>query len=312
MSNGLQKVSLCASGPSGSRATLEMCLFGAHVTSWKCFTSSDCHGNEYLWMSSLSNLDGSAPIRGGIPIAFPQFADNGPMKLHGFARENMWTIASRTTDDDSDKIELSLSSNNDISMEWNFHNPFTLSLCVELRISSFKMQLRVHNTSSTDPLSFTGCMHTYFRTPDITRCSVSGLQGLPFIDKVDGYTIKVNDAASFDIAAEMSSEESASLAEGKYFVDRIYQPPAGNPCPLTLIDSSSNRQFRVEKSLSWPEWVVFNPWIEGKKGSLGPDFDDDGYQHMICLEPAVATEAIVIAPNACWEGEQIISVQTIM
>jgi hypothetical protein len=39
---------------------LEVYLFGAHTTSWQ----SD--GNERLWMSGLSKLDGSAPIRGGV------------------------------------------------------------------------------------------------------------------------------------------------------------------------------------------------------------------------------------------------------
>ena len=77
------------------RAECRLFLFGAHITSWRVFKSAGRGadpvglappGQEMLWMSSLSPVDGSAPIRGGIPIVFPQFADTGPMKLHGFAR----------------------------------------------------------------------------------------------------------------------------------------------------------------------------------------------------------------------------------
>lgn len=52
-------------------SSLELFLFGAHIVDWSV------NGVERLWISSLSAMDGSAPIRGGIPIAFPQFADQG-------------------------------------------------------------------------------------------------------------------------------------------------------------------------------------------------------------------------------------------
>lgn len=39
---------------------------GATVTSWK--TAS---GTEQLWLSEAAVLDGSKPIRGGIPVVFP-------------------------------------------------------------------------------------------------------------------------------------------------------------------------------------------------------------------------------------------------
>ena len=55
-------------------------------------------GMEKLWMSKLLALDGSKPIRGGIPIAFPQFADEGDLQLHGFARESMWDVQETKAD----------------------------------------------------------------------------------------------------------------------------------------------------------------------------------------------------------------------
>ena len=70
-------------------SSVDVALFGGHVTSWKT-VGADGNAVERLWLSSLSAMDGTAPIRGGIPIAWPQFANDGPMPLHGFARERAW------------------------------------------------------------------------------------------------------------------------------------------------------------------------------------------------------------------------------
>lgn len=78
-----------------SGATCELTRFGAHIVSWKAAVpGGGLAPVERLWMSSLSALDGSAPIRGGIPIAWPQFADLGSLPLHGFARELRWALVS--------------------------------------------------------------------------------------------------------------------------------------------------------------------------------------------------------------------------
>lgn len=52
-----------ASLPSGESVTVY--LYGATVTSWKT------NGQEQLFMSEKAILDGSKPIRGGIPVVFP-------------------------------------------------------------------------------------------------------------------------------------------------------------------------------------------------------------------------------------------------
>ena len=46
--------------------------------------------------------------------------------------------------------------------------------------------------------------------------------------------------------------------------------------------------------------------LEGKQGERGPDFDDDGYKYMICVEPAVARPSapVELAIGESWtEGE---------
>ena len=49
--------------PTGE--TIEVLLFGAHVISWKS------GGRENLFLSEKAHLDGSKPVRGGIPLVFP-------------------------------------------------------------------------------------------------------------------------------------------------------------------------------------------------------------------------------------------------
>lgn len=53
-----------ASLPTGER--VEVLLHGATVISWK-----SANGKENLFLSSKAHLDGSKPVRGGIPIVFP-------------------------------------------------------------------------------------------------------------------------------------------------------------------------------------------------------------------------------------------------
>ena len=50
--------------PTGE--SVSVLLYGATVVSWK-----DKNGHEKLWLSEAAKLDGSKPVRGGIPLVFP-------------------------------------------------------------------------------------------------------------------------------------------------------------------------------------------------------------------------------------------------
>ena len=52
--------------PTGE--SVDVLLFGATVVSWK-----DAAGDEKLWLSKDTRLDGSKGVRGGIPLVFPVF-----------------------------------------------------------------------------------------------------------------------------------------------------------------------------------------------------------------------------------------------
>jgi glucose-6-phosphate 1-epimerase len=293
----MEEITLSVHGKSsGSYSCAKLFTFGAHISSWKTGET------EHLWMSSLSNLDGVKPIRGGIPIAWPQFADNGHLQLHGFARERIWKVASRSTLESVDCVTLLLESDEETMKVYPFK--FQLTLVVELKETSLEMSLGVLNLSSTR-MPFSGCFHTYFRTPDVRACKLTGLINATYIDKVDEFKTKTQGSSSIEDDFDVSDE--VALVCGTvpgYFIDRIYTenvPPA-----VVFTDNGTKKRIEIDKSDSWKHWVVFNPWEEGKKGAKGPDFDDDGYNYMLCVEPSVAIAEVVLDPNEHWVGSQIL------
>ncbi|KHF24579.1 aldose 1-epimerase-like protein [Solemya velum gill symbiont] len=70
-------------------AQAEIYLYGAHVTDW-CPAGDD----ERLFLSERAEFSEGTAIRGGVPVCFPQFADEGPFLKHGFARLGLWELVS--------------------------------------------------------------------------------------------------------------------------------------------------------------------------------------------------------------------------
>ena len=56
--------------------------------------------------------------------------------------------------------------------------------------------------------------------------------------------------------------------------------------------------------------TVYNPWTGDKLGGVaaGLDFDEDGYQKLLCIEPTIGDpEApVVLKPGEMWTGAQAI------
>ena len=96
--NGLPKVQL--THHSGTRA--EVYLHGGHITSWQ-----DAQGIERFFVSRESHYAVERPIRGGIPVIFPQFG-SGPLPQHGLARTSEWRLISTQVIDDAVSATLQL------------------------------------------------------------------------------------------------------------------------------------------------------------------------------------------------------------
>ena len=158
---GLPSVAL--ESADGGRAIVT--LHGAHVVSWAC------GGREQLFMSERSAFSAGQPIRGGIPVVFPQFSSRGPLPHHGLVRTRAW----RLTTHDGARAVFALEHSEETRRLWP--HAFALELAVTIGGARLDVEFRVHNTGDA-PFSFTAALHTYLHVSDATKVRLEGLPGV--------------------------------------------------------------------------------------------------------------------------------------
>jgi glucose-6-phosphate 1-epimerase len=158
---------LTARLPSGDSVTVY--LYGATVTSWKAF-----NGQEQLFLSSAAVLDGSKPIRGGIPLVFPVFGPppkshaTGNLPQHGFARNSYWEFLGKSSSeslgrgaDNSVKLDFGLSSDfldEATKKKW----PYDFGLVYSVTLGKGKLETQLHVQNKGDQaFEFQALFHTY-------------------------------------------------------------------------------------------------------------------------------------------------------
>lgn len=273
--NGLPKMLLS----HASGASAEIYLHGAHVTSWK-----DQRGDELFFVSRESWFAPDKPIRGGIPVIFPQFG-GGPLPQHGLARISDWApVQTGVGEDGAVRVLLGLTDSPATQALWP--HPFALELGVQLRADNLTVTYRVKNTGR-ETFDYFAVLHTYFRVADIRQTALYGLQGITFIDS---------------LREDIREVEARPVIRFAEETDRIY---VDAPNTLCLKDEANNRTFTIEKC-EMPDVVVWNPWIE--KAQRMPDFGDDEYQWMVCVETGNMAAPRALPAGAEWYGETIFSV----
>lgn len=269
--------SLRLNHPSGS--STEIYLQGAHVASW-----IPPSGTDVLFMSRESLFEAGVPIRGGIPVVFPQFSSRGPLPKHGFARTEQWHVEEQGTEPGGAAYaHLSLADSAATRELWP--HPFLAELYVRLS-DSLTTTLRVTNTGE-QPFTFTTALHTYFLLGDVREARVEGLEGSRFLGTEPG--------------AAPRAFSTPITVEGE--TDGVY---AGAADRLLIRDPSLERSIVIEKT-GFPDAVVWNPWID--KAREMPDFGDEEYLTMICVEPGSIAEPVRLAPGERWSGTQTLRVE---
>lgn len=263
---------------TGSRVRLY--LYGAHLTSW-----TPPQGADVFFMSAQSWFQPGRAIRGGIPVAFPQFGD-GPLPKHGLARINPWTvIRTALTPAGTVQAVLRLTDTPEIRTLWP--HPFHLDLTVELS-AQLIVELAVHNTGNR-AFQFNTALHTYFHVADIRQTTVTGLLNIAYRDFLRGNIRELETRREITFDREM---------------DRVY-PNA--PDRLLLRDAGHRRTIAITKQ-GLPDVVVWNPWID--KAQRMEDFGDDEYQRMVCVETGAMEIPVELAPAAVWQGQTTFAVVT--
>lgn len=114
--------------PNGSEALVY--LHGANVSSW-----TRPNGHELLYLRPGNPFDGVSPIRGGIPIAFPQVG-RGALPTNGFLSSVHWSIADTGVSDEevatdrAPSVALFTESDESTTQMWphHFEAMYTISL----------------------------------------------------------------------------------------------------------------------------------------------------------------------------------------
>ena len=255
----------------GAQATVT--LYGGHLVSWQ---TSD--GQERLFCSRASSLDGSRAIRGGVPVIFPQFGARGTGMRHGFARVATWQLESTGEADGAAHAEFILQHTDlpeAIAATWPC--AFTLRLRVAVQGQSLELRLSVHNTGE-QAFPFSAALHSYFAIDQLSEARVGGLQRVRYSDETP------QDA--------LQAEELLQFADK---LDRIYYQ-----LPGALSLQSGSHTLRLEQQ-GFTDAVVWNPGAQD--AAALPDLDDDEYQRFICIEPALI-QPDTLAAGAEWIGRQ--------
>ncbi|MCU1432429.1 MAG: Aldose 1-epimerase [Actinotalea sp.] len=257
---------------TSATASAEVYLHGAHVTAW-----APAGEQPVLWLSSESRFSADAAIRGGVPICFPWFgahprAQDAP--AHGFARLSSWALVEAYEDGEDVVLTLGLADSAATrGSAWPHAFEARCTVTVGRRLT---VALDILNRGEEE-VTYEAALHTYLAVGDIRRTLVSGLEGTPYVDRLQGEQLQ-------------DGEADPVRADGE--TDRIY---LGTTTPVRVTDESTGRVVTVSKQGS-DATVVWNPWSE-KAAAMG-DMGDDEWTGMLCVETCnVRSAAVSLAPG---------------
>ncbi|KAK2461908.1 hypothetical protein APHAL10511_006371 [Amanita phalloides] len=274
--------------PKGASA--DILLFGATVISWKSGSSRNPSPKERLFVSSKAKLDGSKPVRGGIPVVFPCFGapvhqEHLQLSQHGFARNQTWEWCGIVTDNEAEvSAKFSLDS---AAVQSIYKHSFHLDYVVTLAEHQITTGLYVANTSA-DAMEFQALFHNYIRAPS-DEVDVTPLQHLLYLDKTD-------------ILADGQPKqklETRSVVDVKRETDSVYEN-----APQDYEIKWGNGGVRI-RSLNLNDVVIWNPGEEGRKMS---DMEEGGWKSYICVEPGFVRGFVELKSGERWIGQQSLSV----
>jgi glucose-6-phosphate 1-epimerase len=252
---------------------------GGHLLTWKT-----ADGQDQLYLSPRAVMDGTAAIRGGVPLCFPQFnmrvIDGVKLPKHGFARNMAWALVEQG----SEHARFELTSSEATRAMWP--HEFAAGLVVQLGENSLRVSFDVRNTGRS-AFAFAIALHTYLAVSDIHQAVLHGLEGVAYWDAVADLQ-----------RPEARKRDDAPLRFGAE-TDRVY---ANAPRVLKLADA--RRQLRITHSDSLPDTVVWNP-AEALCAQLA-DMPPEGWRQMLCVEAACIEQPVSLQPGERWQGSQLL------
>ncbi|MFL5616898.1 MAG: D-hexose-6-phosphate mutarotase [Gemmatimonadaceae bacterium] len=258
-------------------AIAEVHRHGAHVTSWRPMGDAE----NRLYLSPRSEFGGSAAIRGGVPVIFPQFAAEGPLPRHGFARTSLWSLGGiGRTADGTAEVDFVLRDSAETRAIWDAG--FKVVLAVSVVARQLAITLHVENVGEKT-FSFTAALHTYLRVRDVGDAEIHGLRGTPY--RVSGDSTLVSDDADHLVMRD--------------YVDRVY---VGAPSRLELRER--DRAIIVD-SKGFRDVVIWNPGRE--RAAALRDLEPGDERRFVCIEAAVVQTPVTLGAGRLWAGTQTLT-----
>lgn len=260
--------------PSGAQATI--LLHGAHVVSW-----IPAGQEEQLYLSPTTKYGDGAAVRGGVPVIFPQFNQQGPLPKHGFVRNRAWQLETAEVRGEHAFAVLTLRDDEATRAIWP--HAFTLELTVSVDAQRLEMELAVLNTGDS-AFEFQAALHTYLGCGDVRRVQLEGLLDQNYHDAV----------------LDQPRQQWIDVVTIAQELDRIYW---NAPRELTLREAGRRRLIQ---SQAFEDVVVWNPGPE--KCAALPDMPDDDWVQMLCVEAAQIGERVRLGAGEEWVGMQTLVV----
>lgn len=239
-----------------------------------------------VWLSDAAAFREGQSVRGGVPVCAPWFGnfernpgevkrqydgDGDAVPAHGLVRSIPWILEYVCEDEAQVVIGLTLPAHVLASQGW--------SAAVDYRIRfviGASLRIELHATAGDQPVVLTQALHTYLAVSNIASVSVSGLEDIPFIDTLAGWTLK--------------QEACPVRFDGE--IDRIYQYTAshGKIPDSVIIDEEWGRNLRLAHEGA-RSLVLWNPHIE--KTARMTQLSANAWRYMLCIETGNVMDDLV-------------------
>lgn len=228
-----------------------------------------------IFYTSPLSVNKEQCLRGGQPIVFPQFADSGGLKKHGFARNITWDLLAEERAPLRHRIVLAKTISEGEVSGWPY------DARIELDVKFFPgrvLQTFAVSNTGCKTFSWTGGLHPYFAVADISSASLKGLDGVIYQDR---YRLAELLTGPFE------------LRWGAEPCEKLFET---NP-DLELI--TGNQQIQLSSS-GFDQWMIWNPGEEGAKAIS--DLPDEDWNKFVCIEPVRVDNPVTLNPGENFLG----------
>jgi glucose-6-phosphate 1-epimerase len=268
------------------KATGEIYLQGAHVAQWQPRSAE----HPVLFLSPKSQFISGKPIRGGVPLVFPWFAERKgglPGGMHGFARTLPWEVVAAEQRPEGVALSFKLLPNQTTRDLGFDHFVLVYEMVVGETLS---LSLEVENLGDTS-LNFEEALHAYYSVSDVRQIELSGVGDTDYLDRAHQAVRKHLSTGAIRFTGE---------------TDQLH---LNTQSTVTISDPGWQRRIVIEKHGS-NSTVVWNPWVAKASGLA--DLGAEAWPHFVCVEPANAAEnAVTLVPGSVHTMGFSVRVETI-